>query len=270
MFTRLKRFDVHVKSLDGEINVISKLEIDKGVGVEAVKVMFDVSFPKIGCSRITFAQEATRGTVHSHSPMEVIKVDQPRVTPDSSTDGCRISGWGIIDKIAGNFRFVVAKDGDRPGADLSHRINFLSFVSTLGKSAVGKVPNAPTNISDLNIELPGDSAIYQYSMQIIPTQYRELWGDTSYMNQYALSEKHLNVEQASKNDPFFPVPVRDFQGLLFTYDFQPVMVQMEEHREHVVDFLCSLCGIIGGVITILGLFERCLHSSQKALIGKKD
>jgi len=45
---------------------------------------------------------------------------------------------------------------------------------------------------------------------------------------------------------------------------------MEEHREHIVDFICNLCGIVGGVITLVGLFGRLLHSSTKAIIGKND
>lgn len=62
---------------------------------------------------------------------------------------------------------------------------------------------------------------------------------------------------------------------------------MEERREKIVDFVSNLFGIVGGVITVLGLvfyysihyllvtiasrlFEGFLHSSTKALIGKND
>jgi hypothetical protein len=38
----------------------------------------------------------------------------------------------------------------------------------------------------------------------------------------------------------------------------------------VFDFLSNLCGIVGGTITVLGLIERLLYSSQKVLIGKND
>lgn len=284
MFANLKKFDVHVKALEGvnqqtlggafltilctvlvvgllfseislfkEINVVSRLEVDKGAGVEAVKLMFDVSFQHIACERITFFQEATRGTVHAHEPMEMTKVP---VRGSSATEGCRVSGWGIIDKIAGNFRFAVNADGST--ADMSHTVNYVSFLPTVGRSAVDKIPEASSNISDLRVLLEPSTAIYQYSLQVIPTQFKELWGEVSHMNQYSLSEKALSAEQAKRGDPFFPVPVHDFSGVLFTYDFHPVMLYMEEHRERIIDFVCNLCGIIGGVITILGYPLPCI------------
>lgn len=48
------------------------------------------------------------------------------------------------------------------------------------------------------------------------------------------------------------------------------MVVLEENKENLVTFLTSLCGIIGGTITMMGLLEKCLHTSHKAIIGKKD
>lgn len=48
------------------------------------------------------------------------------------------------------------------------------------------------------------------------------------------------------------------------------MIQIEESKESIGSFITSLCAIIGGVITIMSLVNRCLYSSAKALIGKKD
>ena len=44
----------------------------------------------------------------------------------------------------------------------------------------------------------------------------------------------------------------------------------EESKGSFFDFLAGLCGIVGGVVTMLGLLEGLVHHSAKALIGKKD
>lgn len=207
-------------SIFRDINVVNKLVVDKAASTEAVKLMFDVTFHRVSCDRLSFMQEATRGTIHSHDPVEMLKVDVDDATTPGRK-GCRVSGFGIIDKIAGNFRFAVSSQNNA-ASDLSHTINFVSFVPTSGKLAVGKIPDASSNISQVSVSVPDTTVIYQYSMQIIPTLYRELWGEVYYMNQYSLSEKSLTLDQARRGDPFFPVPVRDFFGLLFTYDFHPV------------------------------------------------
>ena len=58
-------------------------------------------------------------------------------------------------------------------------------------------------------------------------------------------------------------------GVVFTYDFYPIMLIHEESRESAFAFFTNLCAIVGGTITLLGLIEQCIHHSTKA-IGKKD
>jgi hypothetical protein len=252
MFAKLKKFDAHVKVLDGvhqqtligalltvisfallltllvsefsiftQVNTVSRLEVDKGVGVEAIKLIFDVSFHKVSCDRISFNQEATRGTMHSHEPVQVNKVDVPSGGPLNKL-GCRVFGWMIIDKIGGNFRFGVTESPDAPVENLSHTVHLVTFLPTNDKIAVDKVPGATSNISELTVVVPENTGIYQYALQVIPTQYKELYGELFHMNQYSFSEKAINIEQAKRGDPFYPLPVRDFTGVLFTYDFHPV------------------------------------------------
>jgi hypothetical protein len=61
-----------------------------------------------------------------------------------------------------------------------------------------------------------------------------------------------------------------FHGILFTYDFYPVTVMMEERKEGFFEFLINLCAIIGGTVTVLGLVNTGIHTSAKTLIGKND
>lgn len=250
MLAKLKKFDIHVKSLEGvnrqtllgavltilgtilvlglvvneisifrQIHVVSKLQIDKGGATEAVKLVFDVSFNRLPCNRINFYQEATRGTVHTHEPAEIVMQD---MADGPNVVGCRVTGYEIIDKLSGNFRFAVSPSAAKGANDLSHVVNFVSFEPASGKQAAGRIPDVASNISQLVTTVPEGTVIYQYSMQVIPTEYKELWGELYHTNQYTLSEKALSEAQAQRGDPYFPVPVHNFVGILFSYDFHPV------------------------------------------------
>eukprot|EP00597_Dinobryon_sp_UTEXLB2267_P003661 CAMPEP_0170076212 /NCGR_PEP_ID=MMETSP0019_2-20121128/13223_1 /TAXON_ID=98059 /ORGANISM="Dinobryon sp., Strain UTEXLB2267" /LENGTH=197 /DNA_ID=CAMNT_0010287703 /DNA_START=358 /DNA_END=951 /DNA_ORIENTATION=+ len=191
------------------------------------------------------------------------------------------------DKVGGNFRFPVTglvpvenpnkpvpalqdQDEQHLFANISHRINHVIFIPTRGKSAVDKIPGLDRSLNMQNTIVPENTAIYQYSIQVVPTQYKTLYGELSFASQYAVSEKIVSLEQLRRNEAISGLFIKDFQGLIFTYDFHPVMLYMEERREKIVDFISNLFGIVGGVITMLSLIEGFLHQSTKALIGKKD
>ena len=58
--------------------------------------------------------------------------------------------------------------------------------------------------------------------QVVPTQYKTLYGELSFANQYAVNEKVVSLEQLRKNEAISGLYIKDFQGLIFTYDFHPV------------------------------------------------
>lgn len=59
-------------------------------------------------------------------------------------------------------------------------------------------------------------------LQVVPTQYKTLYGELSFANQYAVNEKVVSLEQLRKNEAISGLYIKDFQGLIFTYDFHPV------------------------------------------------
>lgn len=64
--------------------------------------------------------------------------------------------------------------------------------------------------------------------------------------------------------------VRQMPGVWINYDFYPVMVRYEEEKQTFFEFLTSLCAILGGVVTAMGLVGRLLRHSSKVLAGKAD
>jgi hypothetical protein len=57
---------------------------------------------------------------------------------------------------------------------------------------------------------------------VVPTQYKTLYGELSYLNQYSVIEKDVPQEHLQRVEPIQGLRLRDFQGIVFTYDFHPV------------------------------------------------
>mmetsp|Transcript_30646 Transcript_30646/g.31184 ORF Transcript_30646/g.31184 Transcript_30646/m.31184 type:complete len:321 (+) Transcript_30646:116-1078(+) len=320
----MKRFDIHVKTIDGvhqqtilgafttlvsvilvsmlitsevqqylKKDIVNHMGMDNSVGVDSVKIVFDLSFPAIACDRISVVQEVTRGTLHEHGEPLIVK-------EEDHNGGCHCSGKVTTDKVAGNFRFVIGRDANTNEVktpsrergfdvinppDLSHHITYLWFMSTDEKSTNLRdlIASSSPSVSPIKAMhgaspldgqatvVPTGTGLYQYSVQVIQTEYRQL-GETEggIYNQYAVNERQVEMSRMFDGVMLNGQHFRDFVGIVFAYDFYPVMLVMEETKEPLTQFLASLCGIVGGLITVLGLLDRMLYTSQKALIGKKD
>ncbi|KAJ1442993.1 endoplasmic reticulum vesicle transporter-domain-containing protein [Ochromonadaceae sp. CCMP2298] len=299
MFKTFKKFDVHVKTVDGvnqqtiigaiitlistilvvvlilseisyfmKIDVVSRMLTDSTANVESVKLEFDLQFYDVSCNRIEFMQEVTRGTLHLHEPGVVEKF----VIDDGKTLGCHIRGSNVIDKVGGNFRFAIEPTATPApsSTNISHHVRRVSFVPTKGESAVEKMPELRDSL-DNQVSIVEDASIYHYAVQVVPTQYKTLYGELYFANQYSVIEKAVTAQQLTTGaEPVAGLHLRDFRGIVFTYDFHPVMLYMEERREKIVDFVSNLFGIVGGLITVLTLFEGVVHQSAKKFIGKSD
>jgi hypothetical protein len=253
MLAGLKKFDVHTKAIEGvhqqtllgailtlvttvfvfillfseislflKIDVVSRMVIDKSVGFEAVRVEFDVTFPVVSCDGFTFTQEVTRGTLHLHDPkIEVNKEDIQKTDPNDVL-GCRLKGSFLTDKFSGNFRFHVGPQ-NRP-LNMTHIIHKLAFVPTSGLSAKDKLPHISDVFNQSFIdEAPGNTRLYQYNIMVVPTQYKTLYGELSFLNQYSVIEKAVPPEYAPAFLATNGMFMQNFQGMIFAYDFNPVI-----------------------------------------------
>ncbi len=195
MLSKLKKFDVHTKVVDGvnqqtvlgailtvvsvilvvillvsEISVFMKVDVasrmvaDNTAGIESVKLEIDIEFLTVSCDKINFFQEVTRGTLHIHEKGDLEK----RL---SQNNGCRIVGNILTDKVGGNFRFSVDQPSDSNAQifhahNLSHNINHIAFMPTNGLSAVNKIQGLSNILNDQYTSVPENTGIYQYSIQV--------------------------------------------------------------------------------------------------------
>jgi len=62
--------------------------------------------------------------------------------------------------------------------------------------------------------------------------------------------------------------------LMFNFEFSPITEHINQNKQGVVEFLISICAIIGGVYTIAGIVDSVIHRSVsyvfKSSIGKLE
>ena len=279
-------------------DVDSLMVIDGSVGHEAVRLEFDVLFYKVPCDRVSFVQEATRGTIHTYEPERVEKT--PYTDPsDERAVGCQVSGWTVTDKVSGYFSFKIAPQLRNPDMhlqwqqqrrfrevsenvivpDLSHRVNKLMFLDAKPQASRrtwkahggwDDLEENTLNGVETRVESGASTGLYHYALQVVPLKYTTLGRREKRLNQYSVTERAVEYEPVvtmgvSVGGQFF----RDM-SVVFTYDFYPLMLAVKESRESFFEFLANLFGIVGGAVTIFALADSLLHRVGKSYIGKKD
>mmetsp|Transcript_43201 Transcript_43201/g.101303 ORF Transcript_43201/g.101303 Transcript_43201/m.101303 type:complete len:127 (+) Transcript_43201:298-678(+) len=93
--------------------------------------------------------------------------------------------------------------------------------------------------------------MYQYYIQIIPTRFVLLSGTAIETNQMSVTE-HMRVVK--------PGSGRGMPGVFFFYEVSPFHVIFEEKRRGYFRFFTSICAIVGGVYTVLGMIDKAYYT----------
>ncbi|CEG45653.1 COPII vesicle protein [Plasmopara halstedii] len=167
-------------------------------------------------------------------------------------EGCRIKGALVVSKAAGRLYFAPSKffrsgylssqdlvDATFKVFDTSHTIHSLSFGELY--------PDMNNPLNNRQKQLPETSrGSFQYFLKIVPTEYTFLSADRISTNQFSATEHFRELTPAGDNG----LPM-----VAFSYSFSPIMFRIEQYRVGFLQFLTSVCAIVGGVFTILGIMD---------------
>jgi len=187
-------------------------------------------------------------------------------------EGCRVYGFVTVDKVAGNFHIapgVSAQGGSQhihstsmlpDDINVTHIIHYLSF----GESYPGQV-----NPLDHHSEIDSKGALMsQYFLNVVPTTYTYRNGRVVVTNQFSVTthSHYVNMEEARKRGSGTP-------GMYISYDMSPISITYREYQRSFAHFLTGVCAIVGGVFTIMGMFDKIVYHSthsfkEKVELGK--
>lgn len=203
-------------------------------------------------------------------------------------EGCNVHGIVALSTGGGNLHLAPSHDLEEFGSgkqvsildvfmrtfeqfDVSHSIHKLRFGQDI-PGAANQLDGEVRNIED-------GFGMYQYYFQVsigcivflmcdvstgangilvsqvVPTTFRYLNGTTVQTNQYSVTEHMRHVTPGSN---------RGLPGVFFFYEVSSLHVEIEEYRRGWIQFFTSVCAIVGGVVTVMGLLDQYLFKRNDA------
>lgn len=174
--------------------------------------------------------------------------------------GCQVSGHLLVNRVPGNFHVEARSKSHNLNAamtNLTHRVNHLSFgedVNSKSYKARRILKQVPTEHKQFN---PIDDQSYvtkefhqawHHYIKVVST-HLELEGDKNSLMTYQFLEQSQIVKYEQTAVP----------EARFSYDISPMSVVVQKEGRKWYDYLTSLCAIIGGSFTTLGLIDASLY-----------
>lgn len=182
--------------------------------------------------------------------------------------GCQVSGHLMVNRVPGNF-LVEAKSKDHnlnaAMADLSHKVNHLSFGDPLQhhkyrtKRILKQVPESHKQFAPVDnkeYKTKDSHQAWHHYLKVVSTRM-ELGGERNSMTAYQILEQSQIVRYAESDVP----------QARFSYDISPMSVVVKKDARRWYDYVTSLCAIIGGSFTTLGLIDGFLFKVLKPKIA---
>lgn len=179
-------------------------------------------------------------------------------------EGCQISGFLDLNKVPGSMFFTVESGGhsfDAKQVNLTHVVHKLSYGTPLTKYQRDRVPAA--TVAALGTlenqkfvsKVPQES--HEHYIKVVGSQFQFMSGEQ--VNTYTYTENsHAYID------------ADNIAAAKFTYDLSPMSIVVREYRTPFYKFLTSVCAIIGGVFTVIGLFDSMVYHSLRTLKKKVE
>jgi hypothetical protein len=239
-----------------------------------IRLNIDITLPYLPCHPLSLDQQ---NDVNSHildssEHLQKIRLSKQgsaipggfnRNLPDvtkaiDDEEGCRLRGYIEVGRVTGNFHisFHVAHDliarlprTYLPKLKFNHVINHLS----LGSEDLTNLIESDFGAQDI-MNYDGISAEdefvptkHEYFLKIIPVQFvNELNGKK--INAFTYSLNH--------NRGRFHAP---FGAIYFRYSFEDLTMRYTKVDKSIASLVVSLCAILGGIFTVLGLVNKVVN-----------
>jgi protein disulfide-isomerase-like protein len=178
---------------------------------------------------------------------------------------CQVSGFLMVNRVPGNFHIEaksVNHNLNSAMTNLTHTVNHLSFGEPLDelnrktKRILKQVPEEHQQFAPMDGKLYMTSdyhQAYHHYIKVVSTHLSMGNSDVNAMVAYQFLEQSQIVYYDPENVP----------EARFSYDLSPMAVVVQKEGRKWYDYLTSLCAIIGGTFTTLGLIDATLYKVFK-------
>ena len=241
--------------------------VDKSLADRDFDLELDVLFPALPCKAVRIVSEDAKGALYDEARTRVQLTPAGAGAAGADAPGCRVVGSVRVKGLPGvvsvapargamgfNGEMLFAAADAARAFNASHAFARLAFGPPFpGQvNALSGVASAPT----------ARAAAFTYHVRVVPTIYEPLAGRPVHSRQYSATDFVAEVDAAAPGHGH----AHAAPGLWLRYDFSPAMVRRVEVRRTFLQFLTSLCAILGGVFAISGVVDTVVFRATE----KKD
>lgn len=254
--------------------ILKETVISQESSMAQVRVNLDVSLPRSPCMPVSLDQQddVNKHILDSSDHLKKIRlnkygeeigtqfdrtVDELKKALDNE-EGCRIKGYILVSKLPGNFHIsyhvaynlIQALNPEyKNKLKLDHIVHNLSvgdedithlIESEFGASEILSVHNQTAE------DLPQNTK-HEYFMKIIPVEFINECSD-QVTNTYQFSFIY------SKSSMYGFIP-----AIYFRYDFENISMRYTKVDKKLMNFIVSMCAILGGFFTISGIINKLIN-----------
>ena len=227
--------------------------VDKSLAERDFDIELDVYFPALPCEKIKFISEDAKGGVYEDK--RVVMVLKPDT--DATANGCSAAGVITVKGLPGVIsltpsRAVMSQNGEMLWQIPPETMRAFNASHVFKRVSFG--PPFPGQVCPLDgvSSSPTDRvAAFTYHTRVVPTIYEPLSGRAISSRQYSTSDFVQEIDPPAQNHGH----AHQSPGLWIRYDFSPALVRRVEVRRSFLQFLTSLCAILGGAFAISGVVD---------------
>lgn len=271
------------------VRVEDHLVVDRSQADRDFDIELDVTFHALKCTDVRLVSEDAKGMPYDETRTALTRLPlslapdmgSRALTPAAAAHmaaglpesayhqpGCRILGRTHVKRVPGHLHVAAPRvlsnmDGRLVFTVPPEALATFNASHTIHRLTFG--PTFPGQISPLNGVTSGTTSTvasaYQYHLRVVPTLYEPLYG-----RHVVDSQQYSVTDFVQEHLPGAGVMVHP--GLWLRYDFSPIMVRRVEVRRTFLQFLTSLCAILGGVFAISGLVDQLLYRATETRKSK--
>lgn len=191
--------------------------------------------------------------------------------------GCQVSGHLMVNRVPGNFHIEASSKSHNLNAamtNLSHIVHHLSFGEPIfsGKNGepMSNTGSKPRLVERILKQVPDQHKQFQPmdGQTYLTKDFHQAFHHyikvvSTHMNMGASKNKRLTTYQFLEQSQIVFYDDVNVPEARFSYDLSPMSVVVEKQGRKWYDYLTSVCAIIGGTFTTLGLIDATLYKVLK-------
>lgn len=194
--------------------------------------------------------------------------------------GCLMSGFLLVNRVPGNFHIEARSDYHNLNpfnSNLSHVVNWLSFGPMLNAKMTTRMKNLGTDkfsadaMTPMNENFYITSKLHQAFHHYINVVSTTVDAGKNSINPYqsivgskVKNNKNVLVYQMVQSSQVMQYSDDTIPEARFSYNLSPMSVTVTKKEKRFYEFITSICAVIGGTFTVVGLLSGFLSTIFKA------